>query len=190
MKRSKKDNGMGGRFVGLPHWVMLHPSYREASHRARALLLDIALQYTGSNNGKLVVCDKALKPLGWNSRDGLTKSKRELIDLGLLIETRRGAKPNRAAWYALSWRPLDVKEGLDISVHSYVTLAARKIDQRPPHGGLEASQIRPPHGQGKSSARPPHGRMDAVLGTSPRPPHGQYLDVAIPPEETREVIYA
>jgi hypothetical protein len=155
MKRSKTKE----RFVGIPHWVMHHASFRAASHRARALLLDVLLQYTGSNNGKLVVCDKALKPLGWNSRDGLCKAKQELLALGLLVETRRGARPNKAAWFALGWRALDIVDGFDINPRSYVPLAARKIEALCPHGGLEPTSIRPPHGQRAAPPRPPHGRM-------------------------------
>jgi hypothetical protein len=177
----KDRKGKGSeRFVGVPFWVMNHPSFRAASHRSRALLLDVLLQYNGRNNGSLVICDKALKPLGWNSRDGLTKAKRELVELGLLVETRQGAKPNRAAWYALSWRQLDVKDGLDINARSYVTLGARKIEVRPPPYGLETPSIRPPHGQRVELARPPHGRIPANPDAPPRPPHGQYLEVAIP----------
>jgi hypothetical protein len=115
------------RFLGIPHWVMRHPAVRAASYRARALLFDVALQFNGHNNGSLVVCDKALKPLGWNSRDGLCKAKQELLALGLLVETRRGARPNKAAWFALGWRKLDIVDGFDINPRSYVTLGARKI---------------------------------------------------------------
>ncbi|NML99647.1 hypothetical protein HHL24_17105 [Paraburkholderia sp. RP-4-7] len=187
----KDRKGKGSeRFVGVPFWVMNHPSFRAASHRSRALLLDVLLQYNGRNNGSLVICDKALKPLGWNSRDGLTKAKRELVELGLLVETRQGAKPNRAAWYALSWRQLDVKDGLDISVRSYVTLAAQKIEVRPPHGGLEPASIRPSHGQRVELARPHHGPMRANSDTPPRPPHGQYLEVAIPSAANEGVQHA
>ncbi|MFM0544002.1 hypothetical protein PQR29_04665 [Paraburkholderia strydomiana] len=187
--KERKSKG-SERFVGVPFWVMNHVSFRAASHRSRALLFDVLLQYNGRNNGTLVVCDKALKPLGWNSRDGLTKAKKELIDLGLLVETRAGAKPNKASWYAISWRPLDVKEGLDINPRAYVTLAAMKIEVRPPHDGLETKKIRPPHGLGHQSARPPHGRIDTEIDDSPRPPHGQYLCYAIPKAQTAESSHA
>jgi hypothetical protein len=187
--KERKSKG-GERFVGIPFWVMNHSSFREASHRARALLLDVLLQYNGRNNGSLVVCDKALKPLGWNSRDGLTKAKKELLDLGLLVETRVGAKPNKASWYAVSWRQLDVKEGIDINPRAYVTLAARKIEIRPPHDGLGSQKIRPPHGLEHQSARPPHGRMEVPNEVSPRPLHGQYLCYAIPTAQTAESSHA
>jgi hypothetical protein len=168
------------RFVGIPFWVMNHASFRAASHRARSLLLDVLLQYNGRNNGSLVVCDKALKPLGWNSNDGITKAKRELMELGLLVETRRGAKPNRASWYALGWRQLDVKEGLDIDPRKYVNLASRKVESRPPQDGVVSHKIAPWHGVEEETATPPGGAMKSEISRSSTPPHGAYIDIAIP----------
>lgn len=191
-RRKKRDSGLVGGFIALPDWMLHHPSYRAASARARALLIDVAMQYKGRNNGRLVVCDKALKPLGWNSRNGITKGKKELLELGLLVETRKGAKPNRAAWYAITWRPLDSSEGFDINPRSYVMLGQRKtarepaqndsseIASRPPPHGLDGGEIRPPHGQGDCATRPYYGRIPTVPTPSPRPPHGRYIDVAIP----------
>lgn len=121
----RKHDRIVGRFTPMPHWLIEHPAYRAASYIARALLVDVSVQYMGSNNGSLVVCEKALKPLGWNSNASITKAKRELVELGLLIETRRGARPNRAAWYAMAWNSLDVTDGLDIDPRSYMRLTAR-----------------------------------------------------------------
>ena len=178
---------MGGRFVGIPHWVLLDESYRAASDRARSLLLDVAMQYSGHNNGKLVVCAKALKPLGWRSADGIQKAKTELLALGLLIETRKGARPNKASWFALGWRPLEVKDGIDITVNSYVTLAMRKNAALIPSCGIGAAKIAPSHGIRRASSIPPHGAIRAKSGGASIPPHGAYLDVAIPSEETEGV---
>lgn len=195
-RRKRKDNGMGGRFVGLPHWVMLHPSFRAASARARALLLDVAMQYDGRNNGRLVLAAKALRPLGWRSDDGIQKAKTELLALGLLVEVRKGAKPNRAAWFALGWRPLDVKDGIDLDPRAYVSLAARKdgarppcdgvaeIDSRPPPHGVEAREIAPPHGVRAAPPTPPHGAIRGVFAPSLTPHGGRYLDITIPSAET------
>jgi hypothetical protein len=164
------------RFVGIPHWVMRHPAFRAASHRARALLFDVVLQYNGSNNGKLVVCGKAMKPLCWNSNDGLYKAKNELLTLGLLTETRCGAKPSKAAWYALGWRPLDVKDGLDINPRSYVMLGARKIESGPPHGGAMNPKTAPCGGARGAPSTPPHGAVEGTFGPPSTPPHGAYID--------------
>jgi len=98
----------------LPHVVIDSPSYRELGHPARALLIDIARQYTGSNNGRLVACAKYLRPLGWRSNDTITRALVQLKGAQLLIETRLGMKPNRAAWFALGWYSLDNVSGMDI----------------------------------------------------------------------------
>lgn len=118
MARSKfKRNGEkcdGRTFVRLPNVVLQSPGYRMLGHAARALLIDIAMQYGGHNNGKLTACAKYLRPLGWKSNNTVLRALRELQSCGLLIETRKGARPNRAAWFALSWLDLDQGTGLDI----------------------------------------------------------------------------
>lgn len=189
MKRNKKlNNGLGGRFVGLPHWLLQHSAFRAASHRARALLIDVALQYNGSNNGKLVVCEKALKPLGWNSKDGLQKAKKELLALELLTETRKGARPNKAAWYALSWRPLDVIDGLDINPRSYLTLAARKIEVGSPTHGVKARKVGPAAGVKDMPSTPHGGPIDRKVTTTATPSSGVYVDVAIPSTKLEDAV--
>ena len=110
-KSSGRD---GNRHVALPFVVLESVAYRGLGYAARALLIDIAKQYNGLNNGKLVGCSKYLAPLGWVSADTVTRAKRDLLESGLLIETRKGWRPNRAAWYALAWYSLNQSEGLDI----------------------------------------------------------------------------
>ena len=115
-QREKRD---GTAFVALPYMVIDSPGYRAASHTARSLLLDIARGHTGKNNGKLTACRKYLEPLGWRSNDVIVRARRELIDCRLILETRKGARPNRAAWYALGWLDLDVFDGMEIDPKLY-----------------------------------------------------------------------
>jgi len=133
LSRSKRD---GDRHIALPHVVIDSPSYRALGYAARALLIDIARQYTGSNNGRLVACDKYLKPMGWNSHDTVSRALVAIKDAGLLIETRMGMRPNRAAWFALGWYALDVSDGLDIEPKDYRT-GQYKIAPLTPIGGVE-----------------------------------------------------
>lgn len=103
---------MGG-FIALPWQVVDSLAYQGLSPHAKALLIDIARQYMGSNNGSLR-CGKAyMQPKGWNSMDMLTKAKRELLEAELLFETVKGARPNKASWYAVTWQTLDKLDGLD-----------------------------------------------------------------------------
>jgi hypothetical protein len=116
-KPTKNRDGTG--FVALPHVVQDSSAYKSLSFSARALLLDIARQYTGSNNGKLVTCAKALADRGWNSNATVTKAQRELMEYGFLCLTRQGFKPNKASWYALTWLSLDWSPEMDIQQSAF-----------------------------------------------------------------------
>lgn len=167
-KKRKGNRNDLGPFVML-HWVVMDsPGYRRASHTARSLLLDIARQYTGKNNGRLTASAKYLKPLGWTSNDTIARAKRELVDCGLLVETRKGARPNKAAWYALTWRVLDQVTGLDIDPtcyrrHDYMQLGASDRDTKnaalAPSHGAGVQRIAPAHGVRPSIYAPPDGAV-------------------------------
>ena len=140
--KGNRDKRDGRQFLLLPHVVLESPGYRLATHPARSLLIDIAMQYTGHNNGKLVSCAKYLKGKGWNSNATIVRARRDLIDCGLLIETRKGARPNRAAWFALSWLDLDQGQGLDIDPKFY----RRGAYLTPDKPGHQAASIAPAGG--------------------------------------------
>ena len=114
-KNNKRGSARdGSRFLALPHVVMDSPAFRDLSGPALRLLLDIARQYTGSNNGQLVACSKYLVTRGWTSEGTATRARRELEAAGLVVETRKGMRPNRATWYALSWFSLDWLPEMDL----------------------------------------------------------------------------
>ena len=98
----------------MPHVVIDSASYRGLGFPAVKLLFDIARQYNGANNGKLVACTKYLQPLGWKSNATIYRALRELLDSNLLFETRKGGWPNKAAWFAVTWLELGYFEGMDI----------------------------------------------------------------------------
>lgn len=186
--RAKKFKGNGDKrdgrqFVALPHVVLESPGYRLATYPARALLIDIAMQYTGHNNGKLVACAKYLKAKGWNSNATIVRARRDLIDCGLLIETRKGARPNKAAWFALSWLDLDQGQGLDIDPKfyrrgEYMTpdKAAQQNASVAPAGGAVVLPIAPARGARASTVAPSGGAVRPALSPSPAPSGGAYLE--------------
>lgn len=180
-----KESRDGGRFVALPHVVLESHGWRQAGHVARSLLIDIAQQYTGSNNGRLVACNKYLGPLGWKSHDVVTRALRELAGCGLLIETRKGARPNRAAWFALTWYALDAgtADGLDIDHRLYrrggYMLPAGRGSQNTgvtPSCGIERKGIAPPDGIGPIPATPSDGAIRAAAVVIPIPSRGECLE--------------
>lgn len=117
--KNAKQKRDGAGFLAIPHVVLKSKAYRNLSYSARSLLIDIAYQYKGENNGSFVACKKYLKPLGWNSNATVTKGLQELQEARLLQQTRLGMRPNRASWYAVTWQALDNLKGMDISPQEF-----------------------------------------------------------------------
>ena len=113
-KGSKGDSGRdSGGFIALPWTVLDCPAYAQLSHPARSLLIEIARQFVRDNNGRLLASAAYLSKRGWNSTDVVTRAKRELIAAGFIFETVMGHRPNKASWYAVTWRALDKIQGFD-----------------------------------------------------------------------------
>jgi hypothetical protein len=107
-QRAAKSSGRdGGGFAALPWSVLDCNAYRGLSHPARSLLMEFARQYVRDNNGRLLASTKFLKARGWNSADVIHRAKLELIKAGLIYETVKGHRPNKASWYAITWQNLD-----------------------------------------------------------------------------------
>jgi len=136
----------GTQHIALPHVVLESRAYRLLGYAARALLLDIAMQHKGHNNGKLVACAKYLRPLGWTSADTITRAKKALLDSNLLIETRKGWRPSRAAWYGLAWYPLQHKEGLEIEPATFERIRRAYRTSLTPIAGVATRTIAPKNG--------------------------------------------
>ena len=139
MARKKWNEAKGkrdrGGFLTIPFSVLESKAYITANPYARMLLFDLAMQYRGDNNGDLCAAWKVMQPRGWRSEETLQKAKRDLIDLGLIVETRKGARPNKASLYAVTWCALDHCSGkLDMSDNSFPRGAYRLLDPLPPIG--------------------------------------------------------
>lgn len=179
-RRKRSASGLG-RFVALPHVVIDSPAYRSLSFRARALLVDVARQYDGKNNGSLACTPKYLRPLGWRSNDGITKGLHELLERRLLVETRKGRFPSTAAWYALNWHPLDVLAGLDIDPSQYRT-GAYLDDSIIPATGTRKRRVVPATGTRAANVVPTTGTVEPKKRPAPIPVAGEYLDQCHLPE--------
>lgn len=129
-KRYKADAKRrdGSTFAAVPYVVLESQGYINLSAYARALLLEFCKEFNGRNNGRLCCIWDQLRLRGWNSPNTVTKAKAELIDNGLIWESRKGAFPNRAAWYALTWRDLDVTEDLDASPAAFPRRAYLEVE--------------------------------------------------------------
>ena len=101
-------------FVMFPLDVLNHETFRTLSPRATKLLIDIAAQYRGNNNGDLSATLSLMRERGWNSSDQLDKAKKELVGKDVIRVARQGGL-NKCNLYALTWFPIDECKGkLDI----------------------------------------------------------------------------
>lgn len=128
--KAKRD---GGAFLSLPLSVLNSRAYIEIGAFARMLLLDLFMQYRGDNNGDFSACWKFMQPRGWRSEATLARAKKELLASGLIVETRKGARPNKASLYAVTWCALDHCGGkLEMTPQSFPRGEYRMRDPMPP----------------------------------------------------------
>lgn len=111
-KRSnaKGRNNAPGGFAGIPRVVMETSDFRQLSYKSQALLMQLAYQYRGSNNGDLTVAFSVLKKRGWKREATISNAVKELLDAKLILKTRDGRFTNpgaRCALYALTWNAVD-----------------------------------------------------------------------------------
>ena len=186
MARNKRidTSRVGGGFVALPWSVLDSAAYLSLSYPAKALMLEVARQYVRDNNGRLLVSMNRLRPRGWNSADVLTRAKRELIDAGLIFETCKGQRPNKASWYAVTWFSLDQHEGFDPgSAKAFERGAYLKNTPLIPPRGIEKADIAPGGGIETVPPTPPAGAVSMVSVDSPIPSAGNHLDLPSPTQE-------
>ena len=179
----KGDTGRdAGGFVALPWSVMDCAAYALLSHPAKALLFELARQFVRDNNGRMLLSGAYLAKRGWKSADVITRAKRELLAAGFIFETVKGHRPNRASWYAVTWRTLDKLPGYDTGAAltfergAYQKSAPLKKSLTRSHG-VVSPVIAPPHGVARMPSTPSHGAIKATLGHFPTPSHGNHLEM-------------
>ena len=178
-KSSKGDLGRdSGGFIALPWSVLDCPAYGCLSMHARALLLEVARQFVRDNNGRMLLSRAYMATRGWKSMDMLNKCKTELLEAGFIFQTVQGHRPNRASWYAVTWRVLDKLPGYDEGAALLFKRGAYQngTSLNPPHGTGRAA-IAPLHGTATLLPVPPYGAIKPVLRVRSEPPHGHHLEM-------------
>lgn len=126
--RHKSRRERGG-FTAIPHAVQDSHNWRQCSHAALHLLLDLARQFNGRNNGDLCAALSILRKHGWTSNDTVSVALKELRHYGLIVLTRQGGL-HAPSLYALTWHPIDDCRGkLDVGA---TTLAPGDWKQQRP----------------------------------------------------------
>jgi hypothetical protein len=153
-----------GGFIALPWSVVDCPAYARLSHPAKALLTEVSRQIVRNNNGRLLLSRAYMSTRGWKSSDTITKAKRELLKGGFIFETVMGHRPNKASWYAVTWRTLDKIPGYDQdTVGGFIRSAYEK------NVPLKNASLGPPAGAGKAVIVPQAG-TDALPTVPPAGP--------------------
>ena len=190
-RSTKGDTGRdAGGFVALPWSVMDCPADARLSHPAKALLFDIARQFVRDNNGRLLASRAYLAKRGWRSPDVIARAKNDLIENGFIHETVKGHRPNKASWFAVTWRTLDRLPGYDAgAVECFERGAYQKstvLSTSPVLGrhsiGMSPVLGRPPP---STSPVPIRGVFDPLSSTSPV----HHLDMPSPAINSEQGIY-
>jgi hypothetical protein len=109
-KKTIKGRAKSRGFTGIPHHVQDSPAFRQTNGWDSRLLLDIARQYNGFNNGDLSATWKQMSELGWKSKGTLDASLKNLERLGLIQRTRQGHRKS-CNLFALTWQPINECNG-------------------------------------------------------------------------------
>lgn len=153
-----KGRKAGHSFLRLIHPILDHPNFHALSTRAVKLLIDIAAQYRGTNNGDLCATYSVMKKRGWTSNDQIQKGLKELVERGWLIQTRQGRRPKVASLYAITWEAIDECGGkLEVSATRTAPNTWRQeppekpprtfsdhrhtVQSEPPHGAMEGAKV-------------------------------------------------
>ncbi len=122
----------GGRFARLPVAVLEHKAVQTLSHAIFRVLVLLAAEFRGFNNGALALTVEQARQAGIGSRHTLYAALRELEVRGLIVTTFPASRvPPRPTMYALTWLPIDdttYSQSTRIASHEYRkwSLAASK----------------------------------------------------------------
>jgi len=117
-KQSRPELISGG-YGAIPWMVMDSISFKGASDKAKSLLFALMRQHSGSNNGRLHLAKKWLYNQGWTCDENNRKARNELIERGLIVQTKWGGLNMGADLFALTWHDISNYVGLDITAKSY-----------------------------------------------------------------------
>jgi hypothetical protein len=116
-KPNKKGrNDFGKPFVKLDHELLKTPAYRALAPSSRALLIELAMLFNGSNNGSLYLSQRdGAALMGVSDTTAAKRAFDELQDLGFIVLTRdahfnvKAADASRARCWRLTWQHTNTK---------------------------------------------------------------------------------
>lgn len=122
-------------FVSIPKDVLLSPEFAALPTSSKALMLDLAAQYTGKNNGRLCPAFKAMQRSGWTAPNTLQRAKLALIECSFVVLTRKGHPPRTTEWIGFTWWKLDYDRSMDVDPRQFPYLNFVKRVAADPNSG-------------------------------------------------------
>jgi DeoR/GlpR family transcriptional regulator of sugar metabolism len=108
---NNKGRKIRDRFAHLPRKAMDHPAVATLSHAQFRVLVLMAGQYNGKNNGALGLTAKQAAQQGIASERTFYRALQELEERGLIERTFPASRiPPRPTMYAITWREIDDTE--------------------------------------------------------------------------------
>jgi hypothetical protein len=144
----------GERYALVPIEVLLSPACSTLPHFAFRLLVAIAAQYNGRNNGDLCMTWDICRTFGITSKGNLVDGLALLIRRGLIVKTRQGGKrPAGPCLYAVTWKPIDERAGgYECGIVTTFKAANNWVDWNPADG-TDGSPVKASAKRGFSSDR-------------------------------------
>lgn len=136
-KRSKfTGRGKGHSFVQMPHHMIQSPQFYRLGGAALKVLLFLAGQYNGKNNGDLSATESMVRTAGVCTPSKLHGLLAELEESGFIVKTRHGIK-RMCSLYAITWYGIDECEGKGLEIGPGPARNDwKKTRSLPPSGGL------------------------------------------------------
>lgn len=168
-KRDYERGGIPYAFVAIPKEVLSMPEYQSLPASSKALLLDLANQYTGKNNGRLTPSMQAMDRCGWASKGTLQRAKAALLEAPFVVLTRKGHPPRTTEWIAFTWWKCDYEKTMDIDPKSFPYLNFLPMRMGDPNTGRD---------QAKKQSMSPRNETVRTGKVVPRPPEMRPMEDA------------
>lgn len=120
----------GGMAFVIPVALLKHPNFYRMRGPAVKLVLDLGRQFAGNNNGWLCPAWELMRKVGWKSRDTLGMAILEAEHFRIIQKTRQGGK-NNPNLYALTFWPIDKKDGDSLDVGPSLSPSNAWLEDRP-----------------------------------------------------------
>ena len=161
-----KGRKEAGNFFMFPKSIWACDNYKNLSLIARSLLLEIAMQYNGKNNGDLTACYSDLNKRGWASNTTIKKHLNELLHYGFIVCVQKGGincgSKQRPNLYALTWLQID-KVGYS---DGFSQKSQWKVGETPGIWKLKRNQYRQQTKKRKPPAKKNEGHLVYLTSTT------------------------